>query len=94
MNTRKKQEFKIHTGSVSEIALFTVNFKEKAEKKFSEKTQKTRNQSDHPRQKKRLKNGQILILHFFGSFWEFSQPRFIGVIFSLLHLFKQLETQV
>ena len=34
MNTRKKQEIKIHTGSVSEIALFTVNFKEKAEKFF------------------------------------------------------------
>ena len=31
MNTRKKK-FKIHTGSVSEIALFVVNFQEKAEK--------------------------------------------------------------
>ena len=30
----KKQKFKIHTGSVSEIALFTVHFQDKAEKFF------------------------------------------------------------
>ena len=56
MNTRKKQKFKIHTGSVSEMALFMVNFQDKVEKKNlqsmgslnlclkePEKMQKTRN---------------------------------------------------
>ena len=33
MNTRRKQKFKIHTGRVSEIALFMVHFQDKAEKK-------------------------------------------------------------
>ena len=33
MNNRKKQKFKIYTGSVSEIALFTAHFQEKAKKK-------------------------------------------------------------
>ena len=55
------------------MALFMVNFQDKVEKKFSkvclvgtlnlclkepEKMQKTRNQSNHPRQKKRPKTGK------------------------------------
>ena len=63
MNTRKKQKFKIHTESVSEIMFFKVNFQDKAGKKFfklglvgtlnlclkePEKMQKTKIQSDHP----------------------------------------------
>ena len=32
MNTRRKQKFKIHTGRVSEIALFMVHFQDKAGK--------------------------------------------------------------
>ena len=34
MNTRKKRKLKIHTGSVSKIALFTALFQDKAEKKI------------------------------------------------------------
>ena len=86
MNTRKKQKFKIHTGSVSEMALFMVNFQDKAKKKFSkvclvgtlnlclkepEKMQKTRNQSDHPRQRKRPKTGKNQPNSNFAIFWQF-----------------------
>ena len=42
---------------------------------------------------KLAKIGQILIV-IFVSFLDFSLPRVIGLISSLLHLFRQLETQV
>ena len=48
---------------------------------------------DRENVQKLAKIGQILILQFSGSFLEFSQPRVIGLISSLLHLIRQLETQ-
>ena len=86
MNARKKQKFKIHTGSVSEMALFMVNFQDKAKKKFSkvclvgtlnlclkepEKMQKTRNQSDYPRQRKCPKNVKSLHNSYYAVFGQF-----------------------
>ena len=112
MNTRKKRKFKIHTGSVFKMAFKIAKSPLKGQKKIfkvclvgtlnlclkePEKMQKTRNQSDHPRQRKPQKLAkfcQILIWQFFSSFLKFSQPRVIGFISSLLHLFRLLETQV
>ena len=39
--------------------------------KEPEKMQKTRNQSDHPRQRKRPKTGKILPNSNFAIFWQF-----------------------
>ena len=77
MNNRKKQKFKIYTGSVSEIALFTAYFQEKAEKnnffkvclvgtlnlclKMPKKMQKTRDESDHSRLRKLPKTAKKLL---------------------------------
>ena len=87
MNTRKKRKFKIHTGS-----LFEMPFKRPKKKFFKvflvgtlnlclkepEKMQKTRNQSDHPRQRKRPKTGKILpnsnFALFLAVFWSFLGP--------------------
>ena len=75
MNNRKKQKFKIYTGSVSEIALFTAHFQEKAGKKIfkvclvgtlnlclkmPKKMQKTRDESDHFRLRKLPKTARKL----------------------------------
>ena len=86
MNTRK-EKINIHTGSVSEMALFTANFQEKNERKKifkvclvgtlnlclkePEKKQKTRNQSNHPRQRKLPKTGKNLPNYNFAIFWQF-----------------------
>ena len=49
---------------------------------------------DRENVQKLSKIGQIQILQFFCSFWAFSQPRVIGLISTLLHLVRHLETQV
>ena len=65
--------------------------------KVPEQMQKTRNQFDHTRLRKRQKLskiGQIQILQFFCSFWAFSQPRVLSLISTLLHFVRHVETQV
>ena len=46
---------------------------------------------DQPRQRKRPKTGKNRANSDFAIFWEFSQPRVIGYISSLLHLFRHLR---
>ena len=112
MNTRKKRKFKIHTGSVFKMTFKITETPLKVQKKIfivclvgtlnlclkePEKMQKTRNQSDHPRQRKRPKTGKILPNSNFALFWQLFgvfSPSVIGFISSLLHLFRLLETQV
>ena len=86
INTRKKQKFKIHTESFFKIMLIMVHFRDKVErKKFfkvclvgtpylclrePEKMQKTRNQSDHPRQRKRPKTGKNRPNSNLAIYWQ------------------------
>ena len=88
------------------MALFTVNFQDKAKKKLFKVCLvgtlnlclKVRNQLHHPRQKKCKKKlskiGQIHILPVLAVFFGVSQLRVIGFISSILHLFMHLETHV
>ena len=72
MNTRKKRKFKIHTGSVSEMAFKIAETPLKGQNKFlPERMQKTGNQSDCPRQRKRSKTGKILANSNFAIFLQF-----------------------
>ena len=86
MNTRKKRKIKIHTGSVFKMPFKTAKAPLKGKKKFfkvylvgtlnlclkePEKMQKTRNQSDNPRQRIRPKTGKILPNSNFAIFWQF-----------------------
>ena len=102
MNTRKKRKIKIHTGSVSKMVLFMVNFQDQAEKKKFFKVclvgslnlclkELEMINSARENGKKMATISQFL---FFGGFWEFSQPRVIGFISILLHPLRHLETQV
>ena len=85
MNTRKKRKFKIHTGSVFEMAFKIAETPLKGQKKIfkvclvgtlnlclkePEKMQKTRNQSDHTRQRKRPITGKILPNSNFAIFFD------------------------
>ena len=110
MNTRKKRKFKIHTGSVFKMSFIIAKIPLQGPKKFfklchvgtlnlclkePEKMQKTINQSDHPRQRKRPKTGQILPNSNFAIFRQFlgvfsAQSDWIHCIFlgSLRHKFK------
>ena len=86
MKTGKKRKFKIHTGSMFKMAFKIAKTPLKGQKKFfkvclvgtlnlclkePEKMQKTRNQSDHPRQRKRPKTGKKLTDSNFAIFWQF-----------------------
>ena len=87
MNSRTKRKFKTHSGRVFKIVLFTVHFQEKAKKilkvclvgtlnlclKAPKKTQKTRDESNYSRLRKRsktakkLQNQNLVICIFSGS---------------------------